>query len=116
MKLADVLPGKVQRAVEAHMLDEVREAALVFVFEHRARIDDEPKLGARLRLPVLADVVAEPVRQRADRDQRIDRNGLVERGVQNVAGGAGCCAPAKPTADVNDKNWERTAGGGCGQS
>ena len=65
MKPPIVLLGKVQRAVEGHVLDEVRKAALVFVFEHRARIDDEPKLGAGLRLPVLADVVAEPVRQRA---------------------------------------------------
>ena len=64
---ADVLPGKVQRAVEAHVLDKVREPALVFVFEHRPRVDDEPKLGAALGLPVLADVIAEPVRQACPR-------------------------------------------------
>ena len=68
------------------MLDKVREAALVFVFKHRARIDDEPKLGAGLRLSVLPDVVAEPVRQPAHRNQRIDWNGLTECGVQNVRG------------------------------
>src|SRR5437773_10955569 len=39
---ADVLLGKEQRAVEAHMLEKVRQAALVFVFEHRVRIVDEP--------------------------------------------------------------------------
>ena len=79
--------GKVLRAVERHVLDEVRQPALVLVFEHRTGVDDEPQLGARLRLPVLADVVAQAVRQRAHRDQRIDRNGLVERRVLEVDGG-----------------------------
>ena len=82
----DVLLGEVQRAVEGHVLDEVREAALVVVFEHRAGVDHEPQLGARLRLPVRADVVAQTVRQRADRDQRIDRDGLIERGGANGRG------------------------------
>ena len=50
----DVLLGEVQRAVEAHMLDEVREPALIFVFEHGARVDDEPKLGAGLAVALFA--------------------------------------------------------------
>ena len=47
-----------------------------------------------LRLPVLADVVAQPVRQRADRDQRIDRNGRPAWRARTFGGIAGCCAPA----------------------
>ena len=77
---ADGIAGKVPRAVEGHVLDEVRHAALVFVLEHGAGLDGEPQLGARLRLPVLPDVVAEAVRERADRDQRVNRDDLVEPG------------------------------------
>ena len=44
----DVLLREVPRAVEAHVLDEVREPALVVVFENRSGIDDEPELGATL--------------------------------------------------------------------
>ena len=71
----DVLLGKVARAVEGHVLDEVRQPALVVVFEHRSGVDHEPELGAVLRLLVGADVVAHAVRERADRDPRVDGNG-----------------------------------------
>jgi hypothetical protein len=64
----------------------MREPALVFVFEHGPCLDHEPKLGARLRQPVLADVIAQPVRQRADRNHRIDRNDQVEGRVFEVDG------------------------------
>ena len=73
--------GKCARAVERHVLDEVREPALVVVLEHRAGVDHEPELGAALRLLVGADVVAQAVRQRADRDPRIDGNGSRQRNV-----------------------------------
>ena len=91
--------GKVPRAVERHVLDEVRHAALVFVLEHRTGLDGEPKLGARLGLPVLPDVVAESVGERADRDQRVDRHDLVERGGPNRRWDrADCWARARPRA------------------
>ena len=67
-----------ERAVERHVLDEVREAALVLFLEHRARVDDQPQLRARLRILVGADVVAEAVRQPSDRDLRIDRDDVLE--------------------------------------
>ncbi len=70
----DLLLREVARAVERHVLDEVREAALVVVLEHRAGVDGEAELGAPGRLGVVADVVAQAVRQRADRDPRIDRH------------------------------------------
>ena len=79
-EVANGIAGKVLRAVEGHVLDEVGQAALVFVLEHGPGIDREPKLGAGLRQPVLADVVAEAIGQCADRDQRIHRHDLVERG------------------------------------
>jgi hypothetical protein len=78
-----------QRAIEAHMLDEVCEPALIVVFENGARIDDEPKFGAGLRLLVRPDVVAQTIRERADRDERIDRHGLAERGLLNARRGGG---------------------------
>ena len=96
----DLLLRKMLRAVEGHVLDEMRQPPLVFVFEHRTCLHHEPKLGARLRQPVLANVVAQAVRQRANRDQRIDRNGLVERRVLRLMVAAGCWAPAKLTTDV----------------
>ena len=61
MNAGDVLLREVQRAVEAHVLDEMRQPALVVVFEHRAGVDDEPQFGAALRLRVRADVVAQAV-------------------------------------------------------
>jgi hypothetical protein len=83
----DLLLRKMLGAVERHVLDEMRQPALVFLFEHRPCLHYEPELGARLRKPVLANVIPQAVRQRANRDQRIDRNGLVERRVLEVDGG-----------------------------
>ena len=74
----DVEPREVERAVERHVLDEVRETALVLFLEHRARVDDQPQLRARLRDLVGADVVAQAVRQPADRDLRIDGDDVLE--------------------------------------
>ena len=44
---ADGIAGKFRRAVERHVLDEVRHAALVFVLEHGTGFDREPQFGAR---------------------------------------------------------------------
>ncbi len=82
----DLLLGEMERAVEGHVLHEVREPALVFVFEHRTGLDDQPKLGARLRQPVLANVIPQAVRQCTHGNERIDRNGLAEGGVSKVDG------------------------------
>ena len=70
-----VLLGKVTRPVEGHVLDKVRQPALVVVFEHRSGVHHEPDLGTVLRLLVGADVVAHPVRERAHRDPWVDGNG-----------------------------------------
>ena len=86
MNVPTALPGKCGRAVEGHVLDEVRHAALVFVLEHGAGFDREPQFRARTRLAILANVIAKTVGQRADCDERINRDGLVERGGANGRG------------------------------
>ncbi len=79
--------GKVARALELHVLDEVRQALLVLVFEHRTGLDDEPQLGPAGRLAVRPHVVAQAVRQRADSDFRVDRHLLRERIGRDRRGG-----------------------------
>ena len=49
-KRDDFLLREVTRAVEAHVLDEVREPALIVLFENRSCVDDEPELGPGLRI------------------------------------------------------------------
>ena len=66
-------------AVERHVLEHVRQPALVIVFEHRAGLDRQPQQHAPLRSGVLADVVGEAVRQPADGDRLVDGQDAVER-------------------------------------
>src|SRR5436190_763570 len=66
------------RAYELHMLDEMRDAQLVIVFQHRACLHDQPQFGPFRRLRIRAHVVAQPVRQGADQRFRVDRH-LVRR-------------------------------------
>ena len=98
----DLLLGTSVRAVERHVLDEMRQPAAVFVFEHRTCLHHEPEAGPRLRRSVLANVVAQAVWQRANRDQRIDRNRLVERRIFKVDGGGRLLGAGK--ADATDVN------------
>ena len=74
----DLVLREVARAVEGHVLGEMRQPALVVVFEDRPGLDDEAQLGALLGLLVGADVVAQAIRQRSDRDLGIFRNGLAQ--------------------------------------
>ena len=78
-ELADPLLREVPRALEQHVLDEMRQALLVVVFEHRSGLDDQPELGAPRRLGILPHVIAQAVRQRADGDFGIDGHLLRER-------------------------------------
>jgi len=72
---------------------------LIVVLEHRPGVDGEAQLRARLRLAILADVVAHPVGQRADGNQRIDRDRLIDRGGAdgwwNRRRGRHACAPGR---------------------
>ena len=107
----DVLLREVARAVERHVLDEVREPALIVVFEDRAGVDDEPELGAALRLLVRADVVAQAVRQRADGDPRVDGNGRRQRRVLRAGGdGALSGAPTPVVAAIASASRTTSAG------
>jgi hypothetical protein len=114
-----ILLREVTRAVEAHVLDEVCEPALVVVLENRAGIDDEAELGASLRLLILAEVVAKTVRQRADGDPRIDRDFCRQRHVLRARpnGALSCDSAAgrnghgqrqndRPNADADAKEHE----------
>jgi hypothetical protein len=76
-EIDELLPLEAARAVEEHVLEEVRDAALVLLLEHGARVDDEPQLGAVRRLDVPPDVVGEPVVELADPDGRVGRDRIV---------------------------------------
>ena len=86
----ELLLREVLGALELHVLDEMRQTQLVVVFEHRAGLDDQSKLSAPRRLGVRPDVVAQPVRQRANGDLRVDRHQLRQRIGGNR--GRGCFA------------------------
>jgi hypothetical protein len=79
------------RPVERHVLDEVREPALVIPLEHRAGVHGQPQLGALLGARVLTDVVAHAVRQPADHELRVDRKSA--RGVGERRRNRGGSAP-----------------------
>ncbi len=66
-------------AVERHVLEHVRQPALVIVFEHRAGLDRQAQQDALLRSGVPADVVGEAVRQPADGDRLVHGQDAVER-------------------------------------
>ena len=71
--LHDVVFGERFRAVEGHVLEKVREAALIVVLENRACIHHQTQLGALLRLCIAAYVVSHAVGQRADPHPRVNR-------------------------------------------
>ena len=71
------------RPVERHVLDVVRRAELVVVFEDRSGVDHQPELRAPLRPLVGADEIAQPVGQPAlayRADERDGRRGRRLRG------------------------------------
>ena len=98
-----------RRAVEGQVLDDVGQAALVLVLEDRAGVDDQAQLGPVLRLPVLADPVAEAVRELADRDPGVDRDLLVE-GVGGGRSGRGRLVLG-PDGGRRDERNDRQGGG-----
>ena len=81
-----LLSREVPRALELHVLDEVRQASLVVVFEHRPGLHDQPQLGLPRRLRVRPDVEAQAVRQAADQHFRIDRHVDRERVARDRCG------------------------------
>jgi len=69
---------KVPGALELHVLDEVRQAELVIVFEHRPRLHDQPQLDLLCRFAVGTHVEAQAVGQSSHQHVRIDRHVLRE--------------------------------------
>ena len=61
------------RAVEGHVLEEMRQALLIVRLIDRTRLDHEPENDPLLRPAVLADVVSEAIRQRSGRDRAVER-------------------------------------------
>ena len=103
-------------AVERHVLEHVREAALVVVFEHRAGLDRQSQQDAPFRPGVPADVVGEAVRQPADGDRLVHGQDAVERrqrvlGSQVLPGvrGAGHAASRRPRTGQNRDGLDRAA-------
>ena len=113
--LHEIVLVEMRRAVERHVLDEVREAELVLVLEHRAGVHDEPQLGALFRLVIDADVVADAVRQRADLDLGIDRQrrGCRRRGREAGRGFGLLCANGAKAASETSAAVARRRMGGC---
>ena len=62
---------EVRGAVERHVLEEVREALLILVLEHGAGVHCEPQLDAMGRRVVGAQIVTQPVGQRAHDERRV---------------------------------------------
>ncbi len=69
----ELLLGEVAGPVEGHVLHEVGQAALVFLFLNRAGIHHQAKLGPVQGPAILPDVVAEPVGKPPDGYRGIDR-------------------------------------------
>ena len=64
---------EVRRAIEGHVLDKVRQAALVIVFQHRARLDHQAQLQTLLGARVFLYVVGQAVGQLTHLDLRPKR-------------------------------------------
>jgi hypothetical protein len=117
----DVVLGEPARAVEQHVFDEVRQAFLIVVLEHRSRVDHEPQLESLLRARVLPDVVAESVRQCPRAHGGIQRDQVLLRqatcGTTAVASGRRAVVRAR--RDGQETRERRSASrnlGGCWSS
>ena len=102
------------RALELHVLDEMRQAALVVVFQDGPGLDDQPHLGLTRGLRVRPDVEAEAVGQPADEDLRIDRHVDRERVVCDRCGrrfAAGCRRGLRRQLASSNEQADHEAGG-----
>ena len=104
----DFVPGKAFGTVESHVLDVVREAALVLLLEDRAGAQGQPELGAVERFAVFLDVVGQAVAERAAVRVGVERK-VALRGLrpgQRCAGGE--------RQDGGGQDRERTDSRRCG--
>lgn len=82
----EILFRKAARAVEKHMLEEVSQALLIRLLQHRAGVDSQPELGPAGRLRVSLDIIGQPVVQLADADGRVKRQWIVQIGASGLFG------------------------------
>ena len=95
------------------MLDEMRQAALVVVFEDGPGLDDQPEFDFARGLRVRPDVETETVGQRPDEDLRIDRHIGRKRVVCDRCGGcfaAGCSRGLRGQLASNEQAGYETGG------
>ena len=80
LEKGDELPGlEVLRSIERHVLQKMREPALVVVFVNRADVDGQTQRNTIGGPGIATDVVPHPVGQLPRADRRIDRQYLLER-------------------------------------
>jgi len=71
-------------SVKRHMLDEMRQALLVIVFQNRARVQDEAKFGALFRPPVFANEIPHTVGEFSLSNGRIEGKRVLYRSIRGV--------------------------------
>ncbi len=107
----DVLLGEPFRAVEHHVLDEMREPPLGVVLENRARVHHQPQLRAFLGLQVAADDVVKAVRELAPHHVGVggERSAQVLR--VRRGGESGDCEDGQETMHGHggDERWAKTS-------
>jgi hypothetical protein len=119
-EVVDALSGKMARPLELHVLDEVGEAALIVVFEHRSGLDDQPQFGLARGPGIGPDIEAQPVGQAADQDLGIDGHVRLERVGSHRCGGR--VAAARDLGGWrrgnrgNEQTDEETGGGAPGRA
>ncbi len=97
----DLVPGERLGSVEQHVLDEMREPALVVVFVDRAGLHHQAELGALLGLLVLAHEDGDPVGERAPRNMGIEGERCVR--VRGRRGSRGSCGADRQRDDGGDR-------------
>ena len=106
-------PGEVLRALELHVLDKVRQAALVVVFRTDPALTTS-RSSTCARPWVRPDVKAQAVGQAADEDFRIDRHIGRKRVAGDRCGGclaAGCCRGLRGQLGRSNEQTGDEAGG-----
>ena len=71
----NTVAGKVLGAVEAHVLQKMRQTSLVLLFQDGADLLRDVEVGLTFRLLIVADVIGDSVVQFSDSDGRINRDG-----------------------------------------
>ncbi len=112
--LDQVILREMSGAVERGVLDDMGVPELVVGLEYGAGIDDEAKLGPLLGLEVLAYVVAQAVRKRADLHVRVGRQHSGQRRRRLWAGSRGALLAETHGGQANKNDSSDSANDGHG--